>query len=260
MGCAPRGGEDEGSNVPQNTNQGQFANGGQMGTAGQPGTAPYAANPAQQPQNGAVPGAQPAAAPGFPALPVSFPFPGAQPAQQPSQAPAQGASQPQANNGAFPIPNVAWPFPGAQGSPQQQGGSAGAATPIDPNVASVATVPLMAYAVQEAPNMNREGGTIAGQFREGQTLEQPFQLAPNKCYTVLAVGAGVLETDISIVAVTPIPAQSPVLANDNTSGPNASLGGRGNCYRWQAPIGINAKFVVRATRGMGIIAAQMYAK
>jgi hypothetical protein len=65
---------------------------------------------------------------------------------------------------------------------------------------------------------------------------------------------------ISIVAVTPIPASSPVLASDNTNGPNAALGGRGNCYRWQAPIGINAKYVVSAKRGLGIIAAQLYSK
>ena len=60
--------------------------------------------------------------------------------------------------------------------------------------------------------------------------------------------------------MTPIPSSSPVLANDNTTGPNASLGGRGNCYRWQAPIGINAKYVVKSTRGLGIIAAQLYSK
>lgn len=245
-------------NTPGQNGAGQFAQYGAQSTQNaygqvQPPQAAPAAQPGQyNPQ--AAPGAPPAqAAPQGPfgALP-QFQLPGF-PAMN-------GASQP--NNGAQP---QGTPHQGAQpgpfgGLPGPGQPSTGSATPIDPNVASVATVPLMAYAIQEAPNMNREGGVIAGQFREGQTLEQPMQLAPNKCYTVLAVGAGPQEVDISIVAVTPIPASSPVLASDNTTGPNAALGGRGNCYRWQAPIGINAKYVVKSTRGLGIIAAQLYSK
>jgi hypothetical protein len=232
--------------------------GAQPGMNGQPGQPNNMPNMPAQPGQYAPPGgAQPApggvpqAAPGGQAAPVGafglpqlqipgFPAPGGGTQPQPNATPQGGGSQ----------PGIAAP-----GSP-----STGAATPIDPNVASVATVPLMAFAIQEAPNMNREGGIIAGQFREGQTLEQPMQLSPNKCYSVLAVGAGPQEVDISIVAVTPIPSTSPVLASDSTNGPNASLGGRGNCYRWQAPIGINAKYVVKSTRGMGIIAAQLYSK
>ena len=158
----------------------------------------------------------------------------------------------------FPIPGM----PGAPGATPAPGGqpSSGAATAIDPNFASVATVPLMAFAQQEAPGMTREGQVAAGQFKEGQTLEQPFQMLPNKCYTVLAVGAGVQEVDISIVAVTPIPQASGVLAQDNGTGASASLGGRGNCYKWSFPFGINAKFVVKATRGQGVIASQLYSK
>lgn len=245
-------------NTPGQNGAGQFAQyGAQTQNAyGQPAQQPQAA-PAQagqyQPQ--AAPGAPPAqAAPQGPfgSMP-QFQLPGFPAMNGASQSNNNGAQpQGQAQPGAQPGPFGGFPGPGQP--------STGSATPIDPNVASVATVPLMAYAIQEAPNMNREGGVIAGQFREGQTLEQPMQLAPNKCYTVLAVGAGPQEVDISIVAVTPIPASSPVLASDNTSGPNASLGGRGNCYRWQAPIGINAKYVVKSTRGLGIIAAQLYSK
>jgi hypothetical protein len=137
--------------------------------------------------------------------------------------------------------------------------SSGAATPIDPNLASVATVPLMAYAQQEAPNVPRDGNLVAGNFLEGQTLEQPFQLTPGKCYTVLAVGVGITEVDLSIVAVTPIPQATGVLAS--TKGTNmASLGGRGTCYKWELPVPINAKFVVRAGAGRGVAAAQLYSK
>jgi hypothetical protein len=244
-------------NTPGQNGAGQFAQYGAqpMNNAyGQPVQQPQAA-PAQPGQYVPTQGAAaPQAAPQgpFANMPqLQLPgFPAMGQAQQPSSNGAQPQGQQQ--QGAQP-----GPFGGLPGVGQP---STGSATPIDPNVASVATVPLMAYALQEAPNMNREGGVIAGQFREGQTLEQPMQLSPNKCYTVLAVGVGPQEVDISIVAVTPIPASSPVLASDNTTGPNASLGGRGNCYKWQAPIGINAKYVVKSTRGLGIIAAQLYSK
>jgi len=118
----------------------------------------------------------------------------------------------------------------------------------------------MAMAQQEAAGMQREGATVAGQFQEGQTLEQAFQMLPNKCYTVLAVGAGISEMDIQLIATTPLPGASPVLAQDSGSGSNASLGGRGQCFRWSLPVGINAKFVLKATRGQGVAAGQLYVK
>src|SRR5262249_46309096 len=193
--------------------------------------------PAPQPQ----PGAGPAPAP----------QPGPQP--QPSPQPTGG----QAGGGGFPFP-----FPGAPGGqPGQSGGSsAGSATPIDPNVATVATGPLVVYAQQEAPGMSREGPVAAAQFKEGQTMEQSFQIMPGKCYTVLAVGAGIQEVDIALIALTPVPGVSPTLAQDNGTGSNASLGRLGNCSKWSAPFGIQAKYVVKATRGQGIAAAQLFSK
>lgn len=194
----------------------------------------------------------------FPTQPQQ-PFP-TTPTQPTPVDPNQPAPAPAAPGG------FQWPFPipGMPGTPAQPapGGqpSSGAATAIDPNFAAVATVPLMAFSQQEAPGMTREGQVTAGQFKEGQTLEQPFQMMPNKCYTVLAVGAGVQEVDISIVAVTPIPQASGVLAQDQGTGASASLGGKGNCYKWSFPFGINAKFVVKATRGQGVIASQLYSK
>jgi hypothetical protein len=119
----------------------------------------------------------------------------------------------------------------------------------------------MAYSQQEAPGMQREGSVVAANFKEGQVLEQPFQMLPGKCYTVLAVGAGPQQIDLTIVAVTPLPG-SGVLAQAQGNGPNAALGGRGNCFRWNppVPVGINAKYVIRATRGQGIAAGQLYSR
>jgi hypothetical protein len=150
-------------------------------------------------------------------------------------------------------------MPGGASGGGPQVPSSGAATPIDPNLASVATVPLMGYSQQEAPGMAREGNLIAGNFKEGQTLEQPFQLLPGRCYTVLAVGAGITQIDLAIVAVTPIPQASGVLAQ-TSGGPSAALRGRDNCYRWELPVGINAKYVIRAARGQGVAAGQLYTK
>ena len=224
---------------------------------GQPGPG-YGQPGYQQPPPGAPPGAAPGAQPQpqpLPGQPAPQPVPG-QPAPQPVPGQPQPAPQPgQPAPGGFPFP-----FPGAGGSTGQSGSSAGSATPIDPNVASVATVPLVAFAQQEAPGMSREGPVAAAQFKEGQTMEQQFQILPGKCYTVLAVGAGIQEVDIQLIALTPVPGLNPTLAQDSGSGSNSSLGGRGNCYKWSAPVGIQAKYVVRATRGQGIAAAQLFSK
>lgn len=108
--------------------------------------------------------------------------------------------------------------------------------------------------------MNPDSPVVAAQFQEGQVLEQPVQLMPNKCYTVVAFGAGIQEMDISLVAVTPLPNVAGPLAQDNSTGNTASLGGKGNCFKWTWPVGINAKFVLKATRGAGMAAGQMFSK
>ena len=218
---------------------------------GQPYGQPGYTQPAPAPQYNPQPSAP--GQPTFPGIPVPAP---AQPGPAPSPSPAQPAPAPSPAPGGFPFP---FPFPG--GTPGQPGHvpSSGAATPIDPNLAQVATVPLMSMSQAEAPGMSREGTLIAGNFKEGQTLEQAFQMLPGKCYTAIAVGAGISQIDIAFVAVTPIPQASGVLAQ--TSGTNqASLRGRGNCYRWELPVGINAKFVIRAAKGQGLAAGQLYSK
>jgi hypothetical protein len=227
----------------------------------------------QPPPGGYPPGYQPPPnGTGYnPNNPAPYPSqPGTAPAPYPSQpgAPAPNPSAP----GTAPAPSgtlpggIPWPFPAPGGSTNPPpggspgGASTGSAQAIDPALASVATVPLTAYAAQQAQGMTREGTVIAGNFKEGQTLEQPMQILPNKCYTVLAVGAGPQEVDISLIATTPIPQASPVLAQDQGSGSNASLGGGGNCFKWSFPVGISAKYVIKATKGQGVIAAQLYSK
>ena len=101
---------------------------------------------------------------------------------------------------------------------------------------------------------------LAGNFQQGQTLEQAFTVMPGKCYTITATGAGISELDVHLVLTTPIPGASPVLAQDNMQGSNAVVGGNGACVRWQGFVGANAKFVMTATAGGGVAAAQLYVK
>jgi hypothetical protein len=120
--------------------------------------------------------------------------------------------------------------------------------------------PLTVFATSEAPGMAKEGPTVAGNFQEGQTLESQFSFQPGKCYTVLAVGAGPSDVDIEMQYVTPIPGLSPSIAKDGQKGAQASIGGKGQCLKPMSPIATNAKFIVRAGRGAGMIAAQLYSK
>jgi hypothetical protein len=160
----------------------------------------------------------------------------------------------------FPAPGGSSTAPGGT-SPAPQGGQAtGAATPIDPTLASAATGPLFLLAQSEAPGMAKEGPIVAGNFQQGQSLEQSIQLAPGKCYTVLAVGVGIQEMDVSLVLATPLPGMSPVLAQDSSTGATASLGGKGNCYKYPAPLAAPAKFVMVARTGQGMAAGQLYVK
>ena len=157
--------------------------------------------------------------------------------------------------GSSTAPQGGQPAPGGQ-----PGASTGAATPIDPTLASAATGPLFLLAQTDAQGMNKEGAVVAGNFQNGQTLESSFQLNPGKCYTVLAVGAGITEMDVSIVLATSIPGMSSVLAQDSGSGATASLGGKGNCYKWSAPLAAPAKWVMKARTGQGVAAGQLYSK
>ena len=113
----------------------------------------------------------------------------------------------------------------------------------------------------EAPGASPQGGPFAGSFQEGQTLAQPLNLQPGKCYTVVAAGVGVSQIDVQLVAQ-PAPMFPPtVLAQSTGSGPSAVVGGKASgCWKNPLPIGGPAQVVLRATRGAGMIAAQVYAK
>jgi hypothetical protein len=166
--------------------------------------------------------------------PFPFPFPGAQP----------GGQQPGGQQ------------PGGQQPSGQQGGSA---QPIDPMAAQAAVIPIGQMAPTEAPGMQPLADPFAGNFQQGQTLEQSFEMQPNKCYTVIGTSQGITELDIQLVTLLPM-AGAQVVAQDNTQGGKAVLGGKGQCYKYLAPVGVNAKAVLIATAGSGLAAARIYVK
>jgi hypothetical protein len=134
----------------------------------------------------------------------------------------------------------------------------GQATPI---AAAMATPVITGIAQGEVQGMQPEGGAFAGQFTEGQTLEQPININPGKCYAVVGVGLpGVVELDVQI-ALQPLPTLPPtVVAQDNQSGAQAILGGKGSCFKNPTPIAAPGKVILKVTKGQGIAGAQVYVK
>lgn len=164
------------------------------------------------------------------------------------------------NTGAYPQTTAPAPTATATPAPTTPTATGGAAQPMDPTMAGALTPLLTAAAGSEVQGMQPDGRAFAGNFQQGQTLEQAFTLNPGKCYSVVGVGAGITQLDIQIVTQ-PVP-QLPatVLSQSNTQGGNAVLGGKGACYKNALPFGAPAKVVVKATAGSGMALAQIYVK
>lgn len=63
-------------------------------------------------------------------------------------------------------------------------------SPVAPAVAAVLAPALTALTAAEMQGTVPYGGAFAGQFQDGQTLEQAFNIQTGKCYAVVAVGRG----------------------------------------------------------------------
>ena len=120
---------------------------------------------------------------------------------------------------------------------------------------------LNQLATSEAPGAKPVGSSTVGMFQPGQQLETVVTLQPGKCYTVIAVGLpAVSEVNVQLVAATPVPNMNPVLAEDQTTGPQAVLGQTPNCYKWPLPLPASAKVITSVAAGQGIAAVQVYEK
>ena len=170
---------------------------------------------------------------------------------------APAATTPVATAPATGVPAI----PGLPGVATTSTGPA--ATPLDPATAQVVTsliAPLAATAA--APGAKPVGAAIAGNFAQGQSLEQTVQMNPGKCYTI--VGAGVptiTNLDIQLVPSIAIPGMpAAVVAADSSQGATAIVGQQPNCYKWALPMGGTMTVVVSVSGGQGMAAAQVFEK
>lgn len=145
---------------------------------------------------------------------------------------------------------------GAGAAPPAAGSTA---TPIPPGAAAMAAPLLRGLAQSELSGAKEDGSAFAGQFQEGQVLEQALTLQPGRCYSVVGIGVGIEELDVEIVAHQP-PAPEFVAAQDQGTGPQATLGGGQSCFKNPLPVAGPAKVRVRATKGAGLALTQVYSR
>lgn len=146
------------------------------------------------------------------------------------------------------------------GMPGSGAASGSPATPIAVPAAAAVQPLLNQLAAGEVQGMQPEGSPFAGNFQEGQVLEQQFTIQAGKCYSVVGASMGVQELDIQLV-LNPAPLPPQVLAQDNSQGGTAVLGGKASgCFKNALPLGGPGKIIVKATRGAGLAIAQIYVK
>jgi len=175
-----------------------------------------------------------------------------------------GSPPPQCPSGQTPGANGAC-VPTGGGGPTGGGAVAGCngaaqSIPVE-SIPGGADQLLKAAAAPHVPAGSRPvGSPIAGNFQTGQCLEMPIQVEAGKCYTVVggSVG-GVTDLDLELVPGVGLPGMpTPPLAQDQTDGPQAVLGGKPNC--WTAMLPGPMKLVVRVAGGQGMAGAQIYAR
>jgi hypothetical protein len=176
----------------------------------------------------------------------------------------QQSANPPPTASAWPPPSAqpsAWPQPSATASappPTTQGPSA---TLLDPSAAGAAATALAADAKIDAPGMGSEGGPLAGNFQEGQVLEQVITIMPGRCYTFIAAGLGPQEIEIQLIGQSPIPQLTPMMGDQRGTNGKVVLGKGTGCIKLALiPIAVPAKWVIKSTRGSGVIVGQAFSK
>ncbi|HSC86958.1 MAG TPA: hypothetical protein VLC09_06790 [Polyangiaceae bacterium] len=135
------------------------------------------------------------------------------------------------------------------------------AAPVDLSMAASAA-PLIQYlsAAHLPAGARPFGAAFAGQFAEGQVLEQRVQLTAGKCYTVVAAGLPpVREVDLALYLQEGEGHAATALATDKEAGAQAVLGRKTECFR-PTDAQKNLVLVVSVPQGQGVAAAQMFEK
>jgi hypothetical protein len=132
-------------------------------------------------------------------------------------------------------------------------------TPLAPEMAQALYPHLATMAQRHVPASHAIGPAFGAIFQQGQRVEQPLLLEPQLCYSVLAIGSGVTELDLSLGVFT-APGIQP-LGQDTNSGAEAQLGPGDRCVTIPAgSTAVLAQVVLSATAGNGPALAQIYAR
>jgi hypothetical protein len=131
--------------------------------------------------------------------------------------------------------------------------------PLAPGMAQALYPQLATMAQRHVPASHAIGPAFGAVFQQGQRVEQPLLLEPRLCYSVLAIGSGVTELDLSLGVYT-APGIQP-LGQDTNSGAEAQLGPGDRCVTIPAgSTAVLAQVVLSATGGNGPALAQIYAR
>ncbi len=134
------------------------------------------------------------------------------------------------------------------------------ATPLDPNAAAAATALITPLAQQQMVAGSKPvGSAIAGQFQQGQSLQQQIQMQPGKCYTIVAAGAPPV-TEVNIQLTPAIPGVNLTAAADQDTGATAIIGKKPNCFKWALPAPGPMNLILSVAAGNGVAAAQVFEK
>lgn len=173
------------------------------------------------------------------------------------QAPPGGgggsASTPATSTGGTPVGTtgvIHQTTPGSEAVRLDTNAAAGAVQMLTPLVATY--VPEGAVPV---------GRLVAGQFTQGQSLQEPVTLKPGACYTVVAIAAApVSELDVALTPAIAIPGFNPTAAKDSETGLVATIGKKPSCFKWALPAAGSMTLTVTVVGGQGVAAAQVYEK
>ncbi len=128
------------------------------------------------------------------------------------------------------------------------------AAPLFPELEELASTWAPAGAV-------KQGGVLTVKLEQGDSFTTQLQLKAGGCYTIVSVGdSSIVELNISLQAVTPIPGSQDVLAMDQDSGREAVIGKKPNCYKNPAPFDLPVTLQIEAPGAIacGFVAAQVY--
>ena len=182
-----------------------------------------------------------------------------QPCAQPSPAcPPGQACAPPPGSSAGPLGSVYTTDPNALAQLLAAAAAAGSAW-LGPAaaIADPAEAGLRAAAAQYAPGMTPDGQVAKGNLSEDGHVGFVANMEPNKCYTIVAYGAGVVDLDVHLLAP---PLYNIVAGQDGMGGPTAVIGAAPKPLCPIIPLAVPYKIDLHAKKGGGQVAAQLYSK